>query len=218
MTSAPSRCGLSDLPAPEVPLAATMTTSAGRAAPPRNPGRGPASRPSGSSRARRSAGRRQGRPGLSSLRRQAARGGRKATGRHTGCRRSSSTRPRRTTGSPPRSRERAPRRAAPPRARPTRRAGARGRRRRVWRAARGRRRLDDPPGQRRQVRVDLAEHLAGRGVRRHRTDLDLRVAEQQPEDLAPGVATRTRHCRRHHVHDHTDDRECMRWAVPQSGR
>ena len=38
MTSAPSRCGLRDLPAPEVPLAATMTTSCGSSSPATKPG------------------------------------------------------------------------------------------------------------------------------------------------------------------------------------
>ena len=38
ITSAPSRCGLSDRPAPEVPLAATITTSSGSSSPAAKPG------------------------------------------------------------------------------------------------------------------------------------------------------------------------------------
>ena len=52
----------------------------------------------------------------------------------------------------------------------------------LWRG-----RGDDPVGQRREVAVDVTEALARRGVGREGTDLDLRMGEQEPEDLPAGI-------------------------------
>ena len=53
-------------------------------------------------------------------------------------------------------------------------------------------RLEDPVGQRDEVRVVLAQPAAGRAGRGQRADLDLRVTEQQPQQLAAGVPARAR--------------------------
>ncbi len=47
----------------------------------------------------------------------------------------------------------------------------------------------DPVGERQQVRLERAESFAGVGPRGQRADLHLGVAEQQAQDLAPGVPT-----------------------------
>ena len=52
------------------------------------------------------------------------------------------------------------------------------------------RRVDeDAVGEREQVRLERAEPLAGVGARGQGADLDLGVAEEQAQDLAPGVPT-----------------------------
>ena len=48
---------------------------------------------------------------------------------------------------------------------------------------------EHPVGQREQVRLERTEPLAGVGAGRQCADLDLGVAEQQAEHLAPGVPT-----------------------------
>ncbi len=59
---------------------------------------------------------------------------------------------------------------------------------------------EDPAGQIRQVRMNRCDVLPGRRTRRHQTELDLRMAEQQPQQFAARVATRPCH-RRCHPHD-----------------
>jgi hypothetical protein len=51
----------------------------------------------------------------------------------------------------------------------------------------------DPLGERDEVRVVLAETASGVAARRQLTDLDLRVAEQQPKQLATCVPARSRY-------------------------
>jgi hypothetical protein len=65
--------------------------------------------------------------------------------------------------------------------------------------------VEHPVGQRHQVGLERAEGLARVGVPREGTDLYLWMAQQQPEDLAPGVPAGARHCDplRRHVHDYT---------------
>ena len=55
-------------------------------------------------------------------------------------------------------------------------------------------RLEHAVGERDQVRVDAPEPFTGTAGRRDGADLELRVGEQQPEDLSSGVAARPRHC------------------------
>ena len=55
-------------------------------------------------------------------------------------------------------------------------------------------RLEHAVRERDQVRVDAAEPFTRTAGRRDGSDLELRVGEQQPEDLASGVAARPRHC------------------------
>ena len=47
--------------------------------------------------------------------------------------------------------------------------------------------VEDPVGERQQVRLERAEALAGVGPGGERADLDLGVPEQQAQHLAPGV-------------------------------
>ena len=47
--------------------------------------------------------------------------------------------------------------------------------------------LEDPVGQRQQVRLEGAQRLAGVAARRQRADLHVRVGEEQAEQLAAGV-------------------------------
>ena len=65
--------------------------------------------------------------------------------------------------------------------------------------------LEHPVGQGHEVRLQGAERLAGVGVPREGADLDLWMAQEQPEDLAPGVPAGARHCDplRRHMHDYT---------------
>ena len=53
-------------------------------------------------------------------------------------------------------------------------------------------RLDDPVGQRHELRMVLAQAAAGRAGRGQRADLDLGMTEEQPQQLATGVAARAR--------------------------
>ena len=52
----------------------------------------------------------------------------------------------------------------------------------------GGRRLDDAAGQRREVRLVLPEEVADAGVARERADGDLRVLQEEAQDLAARVA------------------------------
>ena len=154
-------------------------------------------------RARRSGRARRARSRCCRRRPAAARAGRRASVPAWRCRRSWSR--------PPAS---ASRKSAPqsidddvvgqlrPRGRPRRRAAGRGRRRRGRRASRawcssrtGRRAGAGAGGSAR-----AAAGVRGRG---ERADLELGVAEQQPEDLAAGVPARPCHCCCHHVHEYT---------------
>src|SRR5262245_28168555 len=76
-------------------------------------------------------------------------------------------------------------------------------------------RLQYPLGERRQVRLEGAEALPGVGGTRQRAELDGRVAEQQAEQLATGVPTRSGHCDplRRHAHDYTEIRIFMQIRV-----
>ena len=47
--------------------------------------------------------------------------------------------------------------------------------------------LEDPVGERHQVRLEATERLAGVAAGRQRADLDLGVAEQQAQQLTAGV-------------------------------
>jgi hypothetical protein len=58
----------------------------------------------------------------------------------------------------------------------------------------GRRVLEPSVSQRGQVRVDRPEELTRVATRRHGADLDVRVGEQEPEDLSSGVPARPRDC------------------------
>ena len=49
--------------------------------------------------------------------------------------------------------------------------------------------VEDPVGERHQVRLERAEALAGVGARGEGADLDLGVAQQQAQHLAAGVPT-----------------------------
>ena len=75
--------------------------------------------------------------------------------------------------------------------------------------------LEQPVGQRGQVRVDAAERLPG--VRRggERTDLELGVLEEQAHDLTPGVPARPGDCDPSHVHDYTEFRDSIHPAPAQ---
>ena len=72
-----------------------------------------------------------------------------------------------------------------------------------------RRVLEEPVGERRQVRVDRAERLPGVRGGRERPDLQLGVLEEEAHDLSPGVPARPGDCDPLHVHDHTESRESM---------
>ena len=81
-------------------------------------------------------------------------------------------------------------------------------------------RLEDPLGQRREVRLEGAEGLprvAGAG---ERADLDARVPEQQAQQLAAGVPARSGHRCSYlrHVHDYTVACIFMRTRVDQIAR
>ena len=80
--------------------------------------------------------------------------------------------------------------------------------------------LEDPVGQRHQVRLERAERLPGVGAGGHRADLDVGVAEQQPEHLAAGVPAGAgdRGCAFRHVHDYTLDLHTSSHRVPSTGR
>jgi hypothetical protein len=54
--------------------------------------------------------------------------------------------------------------------------------------------LEHAVRERDQVRVDAPESFTRTAGRRDGADLELRVGEQQPEDLSSGVATRPRYC------------------------
>ena len=64
--------------------------------------------------------------------------------------------------------------------------------------------LEQPVGQRGQVRVDAAERLPG--VRRggEGPDLEVGVLQQQAHDLTAGVPARPGDCDTSHVHDYTE--------------
>ena len=68
--------------------------------------------------------------------------------------------------------------------------------------------LEHAVGQGQQVGVRLAEALARVAVRGHRADLDLGVAQQEAQDLAPGVAGGAGH-RCSECHLHNDTGSCM---------
>ncbi len=77
-------------------------------------------------------------------------------------------------------------------------------------------RLEHPPGQRPQVRLQGAERLARVGVRREGPDLDLGVDQQKAEQLPAGVSARPCHCCTYHHrnpprrwHDYTHCRTFM---------
>ena len=81
----------------------------------------------------------------------------------------------------------------------------------------GRGLLQHPVREREQVRLEAAEPRAGVGAAGERADLDLGVGEQQPEDLAAGVAAGTGDGDGvRHVHDHTDS--CMLSDNPGASR
>ena len=65
--------------------------------------------------------------------------------------------------------------------------------------------LEHPVGQRHEVRLERAERLPRVGAGGDRADLDVRVGQQQPQDLAAGVPARSgdRHSALRHVHDYT---------------
>ncbi len=69
--------------------------------------------------------------------------------------------------------------------------------------------LEQPVGQRGQVRVDAAERLSG--VRRggEGTDLEVGVLQEQAHDLTTGVPARPGDCDASHVHDYTESRTSM---------
>ena len=69
--------------------------------------------------------------------------------------------------------------------------------------------LEQPVGQRREVRVDAAERLPGVGRGGQGPDLELGVLEQQPHDLTAGVPARPGDCDTSHVHDYTELRDSM---------
>ena len=201
MTSLPSRCGLAALPAPLVPEAATTTTS-GSTSRRRRPGPGSGWRRSGSSRVRRSGSRRR-----SARAGRAARAGRRARCRRGRRRRTSPRRPGRRAGSRRRSRRR---RSSSPqlrrRSRRTGRAAARGRRRR-GRASVSERSSARAPGRRAARRCGCSAPSGSPGVggAGERADLDLGVAEQQPQQLAAGVPAGSgdRDPLLDHAHDYT---------------
>ncbi len=66
-------------------------------------------------------------------------------------------------------------------------------------------RLEDPVGERQQVRLQGAEALAGVRSSGERADLHARVAEQESQHLAAGVPAGSgdRYPLRRHVHDYT---------------
>lgn len=55
-------------------------------------------------------------------------------------------------------------------------------------------RLQDPPGEREEVRLERAERLPGVGVAGQRADPGAGVREQQPQQLPARVPARSRHC------------------------
>ncbi|MDQ1104252.1 hypothetical protein QE405_001536 [Nocardioides zeae] len=66
--------------------------------------------------------------------------------------------------------------------------------------------LEHPVGKRDQVRLQGAERLAGVGAAGEGADADVRVAEEEPEDLTTGVPARPGDSDgegRRHVHEHT---------------
>jgi hypothetical protein len=69
--------------------------------------------------------------------------------------------------------------------------------------------LEQPVGQRGQVRVDAAEKLPGVGRGGQHPDLELGVLEQQPHDLPAGVPARPGDCDTSHVHDYTEFLDSM---------
>ena len=52
--------------------------------------------------------------------------------------------------------------------------------------------LEHPVGQRHEVGLEDAEALTGVGAAREGADLDVGVGQEQPEDLAPGIAAGAR--------------------------
>jgi hypothetical protein len=64
----------------------------------------------------------------------------------------------------------------------------------VTRQGLGGRLREHPFGEGHEVRVDCPQPLACAAGRRDGPDLEVRVGEQQPEDLSSGVATRPRNC------------------------
>ena len=191
ITSEPSRCGLSERPAPDVPEAATTTTSSGSSSPAAKPGA--RARPIGG---RVAAGHgdpaRAGQPVAllaAAGERQLGQPGRPAPGVAAAV----EPLPGRRVGQPE---VRAAvdhdhvGRAARRPARPRRRAAGPGRRRR------GRPAPAAVVGSRTRSASGTscgwccAEPAAGRAGGRQRADLDLRVAEQQAQHLAAGVAAR----------------------------
>ena len=76
--------------------------------------------------------------------------------------------------------------------------------------------LEQPVGQRGQVRVDAAQRLAG--VRRggEGTDLEVGVLQQQAHDLTAGVPARPGDCDTSHVHDYTESLDSMHTAPARS--
>ena len=60
-------------------------------------------------------------------------------------------------------------------------------------------RLEDPVTHRGEMRVDVAQPLAGLGVRRDGAELDVGVTQEEPDDLTPGVPARAGDCCHHHA-------------------
>ena len=80
--------------------------------------------------------------------------------------------------------------------------------------------LEDPVGQRHQVRLERAEPLAGVGPAGEGADLDLGVAQQQAQHLTPGVPAGSgdRDSAPRHVHDYTSSCMFMRHRVEPAMR
>ena len=54
--------------------------------------------------------------------------------------------------------------------------------------------LEPSSRQWRQLGMDRPEELTGAATRGHRPDLEMRVGEQEPEDLSAGIPARPRYC------------------------
>ena len=80
--------------------------------------------------------------------------------------------------------------------------------------------LEDPLGQRHEVRLEAAERLRRVGGTGQRADLDLGVGQQQPQQLTAGVPAGSgdRDPGPGHVHDYTYVCMCMQTRVASVGR